>query len=151
MSRPARAVCPEIHLDPMPAIAYFRYSLGRASYITGMCADWLIANWAKLPSDQQALIVREIEQAKVQEALGWGGDAASWQRVLDRAVLHADGVPRRPEPVPTRLDTVPRCGCCEDTQTPGRHICYPGHACATSACGWCGHPLNEHATEARHA
>ena len=37
-------------------IAAFRYCLGRMTYISGVCADWLADKWPELPPHSKALI-----------------------------------------------------------------------------------------------
>lgn len=81
--------------DGSMAVAAFRYCLGRMTYITGDCADWLVENWDDIPSHAQTQIVRELEAAFANDdrarassdssraiyPLGWDCDRAEWERV----------------------------------------------------------------------
>ena len=73
-------------------LAAFRYCLGRSTYITGTCADWLVDKWPELPPRSKALIRTELDRAFVQDnedrasgtsfkALGWDCDRADWEKV----------------------------------------------------------------------
>lgn len=73
--------------------AAFRYCCGRQTYIVGICADWLIDNWARFPRTVRDVIQRDLEREfeKDDEArrdpnftqgpLGWDCDRKDWERV----------------------------------------------------------------------
>lgn len=73
-------------------LSAFRYCLGRMTYISGTCADWLVDKWAEIPPHAQALIRRELDAAFAQDdedratgtsfkALGWDCDRQAWDKV----------------------------------------------------------------------
>ena len=94
-------------------IAAFRYCLGRSTYITGTCADWLVDKWPELPPRSKALIRTELDRAFVRDdedratgasfkALGWDCDRAAWEKV--RALWAGEQPPAQPcEPTPAEL------------------------------------------------
>lgn len=73
-------------------VAAFRYCLGRMTYISGACADWIIARWPDFPPEAQQLIRRELEEAfkcdseeramgEKYRTLGWDCDRREWEKV----------------------------------------------------------------------
>ena len=75
----------------MPVCAV-RYCLGRRTYITGECADWLCDVWPLLPENVKTVIRRDIEEEFARDdaeraagsehkPLGDDCDRASWERV----------------------------------------------------------------------
>lgn len=60
----------------------FRYSLGRMSYITGDCADWLTRYWHLMPPAWKRQIHGDIQKAIEQGCAGMDCDIAQWRRVL---------------------------------------------------------------------
>lgn len=73
-------------------VAAFRYSLGRMTYISGVCADWIVARWQDFPPNVQNLIHCELEEAfkcdneeramgEKYRTLGWDCDRKQWERV----------------------------------------------------------------------
>jgi hypothetical protein len=94
-------------------LAAFRYCLGRSTYITGTCADWLVNKWQELPPHSKALIRTELDRAFVQDdenratgasfkALGWDCDRAAWEKV--RALWAGEQPPAQPcEMAPAEL------------------------------------------------
>ena len=99
--------------EDLMVIAAFRYCLGRMTYISGVCADWLVEKWPELPPKAQAIIRRELEAAFAQDdedratgaslkALGWDCDRAAWEKV--RALWAGEQPPAQPcEPTPAEL------------------------------------------------
>jgi hypothetical protein len=73
------------------AVCAVDYCLGRQTYITCMCADWLDEVWSSLPERAQYLIKRNVEEAFDKDdharvvggkwALGSDCDRAEWERV----------------------------------------------------------------------
>jgi hypothetical protein len=73
------------------AVCAVEYCLGRKTYITNTCADWLDEVWKVLPERAQHLIRRSVEEAfeKDDEAMFTGGrrtlgadiDRSEWERV----------------------------------------------------------------------
>ena len=75
-------------------VSAFRYCLGRMTYISRVCADWIIARWPDFPPNVQQLIRRELEEAfkkddedradpgnRFFKELGWDCDRKEWERV----------------------------------------------------------------------
>lgn len=73
-------------------VAAFRYCLGRMTYISGVCADWIVANWKNFPPNAQHLIHSEMEAAFIRDdedraegrqlkELGWDCDRKAWEKV----------------------------------------------------------------------
>ncbi len=87
-------------------LAAFRYCMGRTSYISSVCADWLVDKWPELPPRSKALIRTELDRAFVQDdedratgatsfkALGWDCDRAKWEKV--RALWAGEQPPAQP-------------------------------------------------------
>lgn len=78
--------------DGLMVVAAFRYCLGRMTYITSDCAEWLIDQWPLIPERTKAIIQRELEQAFIEDdndraegsdykTLGHDCDRSSWERV----------------------------------------------------------------------
>ncbi len=65
------------------AVCAVDYCLGRQTYITGMCADWLEENWPLFSQKAVDLIQRNVEEAfaKGGAALGADCDRLEWERV----------------------------------------------------------------------
>jgi len=73
-------------------VSAFRYCLGRQTYVVGVCADWIIANWDKFSPNNKILIQRDLEEAfegddcdrkgnDNYKRLGHDCDRAEWERV----------------------------------------------------------------------
>ena len=94
-------------------LAAFRYCLGRMTYISGVCADWLADKWPELPPHSRALIRTELDRAFERDdedratgaslkALGWDCDRKEWEKV--RALWAGEQPPAQPcEPTPAEL------------------------------------------------
>ena len=78
--------------NDLVVIAAFRYSCGRATYVTGVCADWLVEIWPLLTDNTRAVIKRDLEadfesDDKARQngetflPLGWDMDRKKWERV----------------------------------------------------------------------
>ena len=76
------------------ALAAVRYCIGRMTYITNDCADWLCSVWPKLPENVKAIVQRDVEEAFARDdedraekrdykTLGHDCDRADWERVRD--------------------------------------------------------------------
>ena len=46
----------------MMRLCAVRYCLGRRTYVTWECANWLISTWAQIPERAKAIIKRDIEE-----------------------------------------------------------------------------------------
>ena len=86
--------------DGLMAVAAFRYCCGRQTYIVGMCADWIIANWTAFPPNVRELIERDLEAEFVRDdearakgdhhlPLGHDCDRQEWERVRRLWVTNA--------------------------------------------------------------
>jgi hypothetical protein len=93
------------------AICAVRYCLGRMTYITSDCSEWLIEQWPNIKPSAQAVIRRDIDEAfqRDDEArangdeykpLGWDCDRAVWAKV--RALWQAPN--KRAEPATTAME-----------------------------------------------
>jgi hypothetical protein len=60
----------------------FRYCLGRATYATADCADYLIANWDRLSQHTRGMVLNEIARAFGEKRYGHDTDREEWERVL---------------------------------------------------------------------
>jgi len=80
--------------DDLMAIAAARYCLGRRTYITSDCSEWLIAQWPNIKPSARAVIQRDIEDefkrdddaranGAAYKPLGWDCDRAVWQKVRE--------------------------------------------------------------------
>ena len=99
--------------EDLMVISAFRYCLGRMTYISGVCADWLVDKWPELPPHSRALIRTELDRAFAQDdedrasgtsfkALGWDCDRATWEKV--RALWAGEQPPAQPcEMAPAEL------------------------------------------------
>jgi hypothetical protein len=65
---------------------------GRQTYVVGVCADWLVANWERSSEKDRAIIQRDLEEAFEQDdrdrkagdnykRLGHDCDRKEWERV----------------------------------------------------------------------
>jgi hypothetical protein len=61
----------------------FRYSLGRKTYITGMCREWLETYWKHMPNQYREQIRDDIRHAIEHDLAGHACDVSEWKRVLD--------------------------------------------------------------------
>lgn len=67
----------------------FRYCLGRATYVTANCADYLIANWDRLSQHSRGMILNEITRAFEEKRYGHDTDRDEWERVLNHGTVRA--------------------------------------------------------------
>lgn len=92
--------------DDLMAIAAVRYCLGRMTYITSDCSEWLLQQWPNIKPNARTVIQRDIDEAfarddEAREAgdsykpLGWDCDRAVWQKVRE---LWAPNVRAKQEP-----------------------------------------------------
>lgn len=94
-------------------ISAFRYCLGSMTYISGVCADWIVDKWPELPPHSRTLIRTELDRAFAQDdedrasgssvkALGWDCDRREWEKV--RALWAGEQPPAQPcEMAPAEL------------------------------------------------
>jgi hypothetical protein len=98
--------------DDLMAIAAVRYCLGRMTYITSDCSEWLLAQWPSIKPGAQAVIRRDIDEAfqrddeardsgDAYKPLGWDCDRAVWEKV--RALWQAPNVGAK------RTPAAPQC------------------------------------------
>ena len=80
--------------DDMMAIAAVRYCIGRMTYITGDCGEWLLQQWPNIRPSARAVIQRDIDEAFARDdearesgdsyrPLGCDCDRAEWQKVRE--------------------------------------------------------------------
>lgn len=65
----------------------FRYNLGRMTYSVHDCAEWLKEIWPVLPFEVHDMIIKEIDEAIVENRSGMPMDTAVW---LDLKEFHRD-------------------------------------------------------------
>lgn len=53
--------CDKIHSDSLCIISYFRYAVGRSSYVVPACVEFLKYNWNKLSENERFVILRDLE------------------------------------------------------------------------------------------
>ena len=64
-------------------ISSFRYCLGRASYVVGECADWIIEHNDDLSERVRNIFLREIREALDEDRAGMDMDRWRWEEVLE--------------------------------------------------------------------
>ena len=79
--------------NQLMATAAVRYCLGRRTYIVSVCAEWLLDQWENFDQSTRDIIVRDIEEAFLQDnnfreqgsgmrALGDDMDRECWTRAI---------------------------------------------------------------------
>lgn len=68
----------------------FRYCLGRQTYCTMTCAEYLIHHWKDFEYRVCAIIIKEIQEAIERNAAGAACDVKNWNLVLDYAKRNGD-------------------------------------------------------------
>ena len=75
-------------MNGLMIIAAARYCVGRRTYISGECADWILSNWDDWPANVKAIIRRELEREFERDAqtpdwkpLGHYCDRREWEKV----------------------------------------------------------------------
>ena len=94
--------------DDLMAIAAVRYCLGRMTYITSDCSEWLLQQWPNIKPNARTVIQRDIDEAFARDdearkagdsykPLGWDCDRAVWQKVRELWAPNAEltGRPHR--------------------------------------------------------
>ena len=99
--------------DQLMAMAAHRYCLGRRSYITGACTDWLRATWDQFDSNTRTVMVRDTVTALMDGAAGseaidvpkWKEFVIfAWERLTQRERLWvAEAVAYKQKPWPVSL------------------------------------------------
>lgn len=64
-------------------LSTFRYSLGRKTYMSEVCADFLTKWWHVLPESHRQMIQDEIRHGIRIGNAGSDCDVAAWERVLE--------------------------------------------------------------------
>lgn len=62
---------------------YFRYSLGRRSYIPAVCKDDLFNHWSELKPTTRQKIKQEISKAIESGNAGMNCDIRIWKQILE--------------------------------------------------------------------
>lgn len=70
-------------VHPAMLLCAFRYSLGRRTYITSTCVEWLEKWWDCLPEGYQRQVHGDIKDAIKRGRAGDKCDIESWQKVLE--------------------------------------------------------------------
>ncbi|KQP02509.1 hypothetical protein [Pseudorhodoferax sp. Leaf265] len=74
------------------AVAAFRYSCGRMTYMPDVCAGWLIRHWHEFPQRVRTIVQRDLEEefkrddearaeGREYKPLGHDCDRKTWERV----------------------------------------------------------------------
>lgn len=70
-------------------LCFFRYSLGRHTYITGVCVDDLIKYWDVMPTGYRGQIIRDLEHYFKHGLEGEHScDIDSWRELLEFAKVN---------------------------------------------------------------
>lgn len=75
------------HIAKQWLLLSFRYSLGRKTYVTDECKDWLEEYWDLLPEGYQRQIHGDIQLAIEQDNAGMDMDIDSWKQVLKLKII----------------------------------------------------------------
>lgn len=78
--------------DDRVAVWAVRYCLGRMTYVSGECAEWVVRHWAQLSDETRNVIRRDVDEAFEADdkaracgaqikPLGWDCDRREWERV----------------------------------------------------------------------
>ena len=78
--------------NDLVVIAAFRYSCGQSTYMSKVCAEWLVEIWPLLGLNTRAVIERDLEasfkdddearqKSEVFRPLGWDMDRKEWEKV----------------------------------------------------------------------
>lgn len=70
------------HIAKQWLLLSFRYSLGRKTFVTDKCKDWLTEYWDLLPQGYQEQIHGDITDAIRRGTAGMDCDVDSWKQVL---------------------------------------------------------------------
>ena len=70
------------------AVAAFRYCLGRMTYITATCQEWIRATWKQFDARDRELFIKETESALDDGRAGHYCDAIEWRKLLSWMQLH---------------------------------------------------------------
>lgn len=66
----------------MMLLSAFRYSLGRTTYMSGVCVEWLTKYWDIMPYNYKEQIHRDITHAIEVGMAGHDCDIAEWKKLL---------------------------------------------------------------------
>lgn len=64
-------------------LCWFRYSLGRATYMPSYCCEYLKKHWDILPYDYKRQIHNDINHAIEQDMAGHDCDKSTWKEMLN--------------------------------------------------------------------
>jgi hypothetical protein len=67
----------------MILLSAFRYSLGRTTYMSNVCVEWLIKWWDILPEDYKRQIHDDINHAIKFNMAGHECDVEQWKKLLE--------------------------------------------------------------------
>lgn len=70
--------------DQLMATAAHRYSLGRMSYMVGVCIEWLDLNWPNFDEQTRMVILRDTKEAIEQDVAGMDFDKKAWMEFVKR-------------------------------------------------------------------
>jgi hypothetical protein len=67
----------------MMLLSAFRYSLGRTTYMSSVCVEWLTKWWGILPEDYKRQIHDDINRAIKLKIAGNECDIIEWKKLLE--------------------------------------------------------------------
>lgn len=67
----------------MMLLSAFRYSLGRTTYMSSVCVEWLTKWWDILPENYKRQIHNDITRAIELKIAGDDCDIAEWKKLLE--------------------------------------------------------------------
>lgn len=68
----------------MMLLSAFRYSLGRKTYMSGVCVEWLEKYWDRMPKQYKEQIRNDIAHAIKHGLAGSDCDVAEWKKLLEK-------------------------------------------------------------------
>lgn len=71
----------------MMLLSAFRYSLGRTTYMSSVCVEWLTKWWDILPEDYKRQIHNDINHAITHNMAGDDCDVAEWKKLLELTLI----------------------------------------------------------------
>ena len=74
--------------DQLMAMAAFRYCIGRSTYITAVCHEWIRATWKQFDAQDRMMLIKETGQAIENGVAGMDCDIAGWDELLSWMQLH---------------------------------------------------------------
>ncbi len=74
--------------DHIIAWAAFRYCIGRMTYITAVCQEWIMATWKQFDTQDRKMLIKETGQAMAGGMAGMDCDVIEWGKLLLWMKIH---------------------------------------------------------------